>query len=64
MELPNLKTNEYKILNNLLFYINHKQIFEFLDNDLPANINLYKELPFKFNETLIKMHAIHLSMII
>ena len=61
MELPNSKTNKYKALNNLLFYINHKRIFDFLDNDLPVNIKLYKELPFKFNETLIKMHAIHLK---
>ena len=52
MELPNSKTNKYKVLNDLLFYINHKQIFEFLDNDLPANINLYKEWPFKFNMKL------------
>ena len=61
MELLNSKINKYKALNNLLFYINHKQNFQFLVNDLPLSINLYKELHFKFNETLIKMHTIHLK---
>ena len=61
MELPNSKINKYKALNNLLFNINHKKIFEFLDNDLPINNKFYQELPFNFNEVLIKMHEIQLK---
>ena len=61
MELSFAKVNKYKALNNLLFNINGKEIFEFFDNDLPMNNEYYEELPFKFNETLIKMHDIELK---
>ena len=61
MELPYAKTNKYKALNSLLFNINKQQIFEFFDNNLPISNEYYKELPFKFNETLIKMYDIQLK---
>jgi len=61
MELPYSKTNKYKALNGLLFNIKGQQIFEFFDNDLPINDNYYEELPFNFNENLIKMYDIQLK---
>ena len=61
MELPYSKTNKYKALNTLLFNLNGQQRFEFFDNNLPINDAYYKELPFNFNETLIKMYDIQLK---
>ena len=62
MELPYTKTNKYKALNSIfLNKAGKKQIFEFYDNDLPSNIEYYKELPFDFNETLIKLYDIQLK---
>ena len=59
MELPYTKINKYKALNNILFNkTGNQQIFEF---NLPANIEYYKELPFDFNETLIKLYNIQLN---
>ena len=58
MEVPESKSNKYKAINSILFNKNGEKIFQFLDNDLPINNEFYKELPFKFNETLIKMHDI------
>ena len=62
MELPYTKTNKYKALNSILLNKTGKQqIFEFYDNNLPTNIEYYKELPFDFNETLIKLYDIQLK---
>ena len=62
MELPYTKTNKYKALNSIfLNKAGKQQIFEFYDNDLPSNIEYYKELPFDFNETLIKLYDIQLK---
>ena len=62
MELPFTKTNKYNSLNiNLLDKMRKQQIFEFYDNNLPSNIEYYKELPFDFNETLIKLYDIQLK---
>ena len=61
MELPYSKENKYKALNSLLFNIKEKQIFDFFDNTLPLSNEYYKELPFNFNETLIKMYDIKLN---
>ena len=61
MELPFIKTNKYKAINSILLNKSGKQqIFEFNDNNLPLNIEYYKELPFDFNETLIKLYDIQL----
>ena len=62
MELPFTKTNKYNSLNNnLLDKMRKQKIFEFYDNNLPSNIEYYKELPFDFNETLIKLYDIQLK---
>ena len=60
MELPYDKINKYNALNSLLFNINKQQIFQFFDNNLFISVEYYKELPFNFNETLIKMYNIQL----
>ena len=62
MELPYTKTNKYKALNSILFNkAGKQQIFEFNDNNLPLSDEYYKELPFDFNETLIKLYDIQLK---
>ena len=62
MELPYSKTNKYKALNSIFLNKSGKQqIFEFYDNNLPQVFEYYKELPFDFNETLIKLYDIQLK---
>ena len=62
MELPYSKTNKYKALNSIFLNKTGKQqIFEFYDNSLPQISEYYKELPFDFNETLIKLYDIQLK---
>ena len=61
MEFPYSNINKYKAINNILFNKNALQVFDFFDNDLSINSAFYKELPFKFNETLIKMKDIQLK---
>ena len=62
MELPYTKTNKYKAINGILLNkIGKQKIFEFYDNSLSLNNEYYKEIPFDFNETLIKLYDIQLK---
>ena len=61
MEFPYSNINKYKAINNILFNKNGLQVFDFFDNGLAIINAYYKELAFKFNETLIKMKEFQLK---